>query len=226
MLPTDPSTPGRPIVLTTLGLAPCELPVVGQPPRERADAARNRERLLNAAADLVEEYGAQHVTMDAVASAACVGKGTLFRRFGDRSGLMLALLDHAEQEYQRSFMSGPAPLGPGAPPRERLDAFGVATIRYQLRYLDLCLAGGTDPANRCLVPARALRVNHVSTLLRLGGADGDIELLAQALVNFLDPILLNHLHLQREMPQTRIEDGWRDLVRRILGPATRPTDGF
>jgi hypothetical protein len=120
-------------------------------------------------------------------------------------------------------MSGPAPLGPGAPPRQRLDAFGVATVRYQIRYLDLCLAAGTDAANRCLVPARALRVNHVSTLLRLGGVDGDVEPLAQALVNYLDPILLNHLYTQRGMPQARIEDGWRDLVRRILGPAVCPS---
>ena len=63
----------------------------------RADAVRNRARLLEAAARLVAENGVEHVTMDAVARAASVGKGTVFRHFSERSGLLLALLDHAEQ---------------------------------------------------------------------------------------------------------------------------------
>ena len=189
-----------------------ELPVVGQAPRERADAARNRARLLDAAAELVAEHGAEHVTMEAVAAAACVGKGTLFRRFGDRAGLMLALIDHAEQEYQQAFMTGPPPLGPGAPPLERLDAFGIATLRFVLRYLDLFLASEPCASKRCLVPARALRVAHVSALLRQTGRDGDVEPLAQTLVGYLDPVLLNHLHRQRNFSVERIEDGWRGLV--------------
>jgi AcrR family transcriptional regulator len=196
---------------------PVELPVLGQAPRERADAARNRARLLDAAAGLVAEHGAEHVTMEAVAAAACVGKGTLFRRFGDRAGLMLALIDHAEQEYQQAFMSGPPPLGPGAPAPERLEAFGLATIRFTLRYLDLLLAAEPCASKRCLVPARALRVAHVSTLLRRAGCGGDPDLLAQTLVGSLDPTLLNHLHRQCGFPVERIENGWRDLVALTQG---------
>jgi AcrR family transcriptional regulator len=208
-------------VPSTAGCPFDELPVLGQPPRERADAARNRVRLLDAAAELVDAHGAAHVTMEAVAAAARVGKGTLFRRFGDRAGLMLALVDHAEQEYQQSFLSGPPPLGPGAPPLERLEAFGVSTIHFLLRYLDLFLAAEPCASRRCLVPARALRVTHVSTLLRQAGCDGDAELLAQALIGYLDPILLNHLHEQRHLPVERIEDGWRDLVARAALPPVR-----
>lgn len=62
---------------------------------ERADAARNRARLLEGAARLVVERGAEHVTMQEVAEVAGVGKGTFFRRFGDRDGLLLALLGEA-----------------------------------------------------------------------------------------------------------------------------------
>ncbi|MFC1415744.1 TetR/AcrR family transcriptional regulator [Streptacidiphilus cavernicola] len=202
-----------------------ELPVLGQPPRERADAARNRVRLLDAAAALVAEQGAEHVTMEAVAAAACVGKGTLFRRFGDRAGLMLALIDHAEQEYQHAFMTGPPPLGPGADPLERLEAFGVATVRFELRYLDVLLAAEPCATKRCLVPARALRVTHVCTLLRQAGCagrGGDVEPLAQALVGYLEPALLHHLHRQRHFSAERIEDGWRDLVA-LAGPVGSPT---
>ncbi len=209
--PTTPSGPAS---------APArELTLLGQPPHERADAARNRSRLLDAAAQLVRELGAQHVTMDAVATAAQVGKGTLFRRFGDREGLMRALLDHAETEYQRGFLTGPPPLGPGAPACERLEAFGRSTIRHHLDHLDLYLAADPCAERRLLVPAEMLRVHHMATLLRQAGAGGDTELLAQALNGYLDPVLLHHLHVQRGYPRARLEDGWHQLATRLLAGA-------
>jgi AcrR family transcriptional regulator len=48
-----------------------------------------------AAARLVAEQVAEHVPMHEVAGAVEVGKGTLFRRFGDRDGLLLSLLGEA-----------------------------------------------------------------------------------------------------------------------------------
>ncbi|MGH2970365.1 MAG: helix-turn-helix domain-containing protein, partial [Solirubrobacteraceae bacterium] len=57
-----------------------ELPLAdtgGQQQRERADAARNRLRILAAAAELVGERGIERVSMEDVARAACVGTGTL-----------------------------------------------------------------------------------------------------------------------------------------------------
>lgn len=81
-------------------------------PRERADAARNRQKVLAAAARLFEEHGVEAVTMDAVAASAGVGKGTLFRRFGDKAGLAVALLDERERRLQEAVLTGPAPLGP------------------------------------------------------------------------------------------------------------------
>ncbi|MDQ1741451.1 MAG: hypothetical protein QOE53_3103, partial [Pseudonocardiales bacterium] len=102
----------------------------GETPRERADAARNRLRILEAATELVGERGIEHVSMDDVARAACVGTGTLYRRFGDRAGLALALLDEHTREFQDALISGPPPLGPGVPAAERLRAFGEG-------YLDL-----------------------------------------------------------------------------------------
>ncbi|WP_280453562.1 TetR/AcrR family transcriptional regulator, partial [Nocardia brasiliensis] len=83
-------------------------------PTERADAARNRQLLLDAAQQLVREHDVDSLTMDALAKRAGVGKGTVFRRFGNRSGLLLALLDHSERKFQHAFMFGPPPLGPGA----------------------------------------------------------------------------------------------------------------
>ena len=68
--------------------------------------------------------------MDAIAAAAGVGKGTVFRRFGDRAGLMRALLNEHETAFQESVIRGEPPLGPGAPPVDRLVAFGRA--RFEL----------------------------------------------------------------------------------------------
>ncbi|MET9970847.1 TetR/AcrR family transcriptional regulator [Streptomyces sp. NPDC006356] len=181
----------------------------------RADAARNRARLLEAAARLIAEHGAAGVTMEAVAAEAGVGKGTVFRRFGDRTGLLTALLDHSARGLQADFLGGPPPLGPGAPPVDRLRAFGVAVLYRSAEQLDLQLAAQPDPTRRYAHPShRALRT-HVTVLLRQILPDADCELLAQPLLAYLDPALINHLTRQCGMPMERLEKGWLDLVERV-----------
>ncbi|MFE1934492.1 TetR/AcrR family transcriptional regulator [Streptomyces sp. NPDC059474] len=81
----------------------------------RTDAVCDRARLLEAVARLVTEACVEHVNMNAVARAASVGKGTVFRYFGDRSRLLMALLDHTEQAYQASSLTG-------LPPQRRFSA--------------------------------------------------------------------------------------------------------
>ena len=90
---------------------------------ERADAARNRRAVLRAAEQLLAEGGGEHVSLDRVAALAGVGKGTVFRRFGNRAGLLQALLEERSRELRGAITDGPPPLGPGAPARERLLAF-------------------------------------------------------------------------------------------------------
>ena len=97
---------------------------------ERADAARNRRKILDAAARLFDECGVTAVSLDAIAAAAGVGKGTLFRRFGDKSGLAAALLDDRERTLQEAILRGPAPLGPGAETNQRITAFPVRAARF------------------------------------------------------------------------------------------------
>ena len=80
-----------------------ELPVTA--PHERGDAARNRLRLLDAARTLIAERGTDAVSMDDIAAAAGVGKGTVFRRFGSRAGLMMVLLDEDERALQHASCS-------------------------------------------------------------------------------------------------------------------------
>ncbi|WP_189867069.1 TetR/AcrR family transcriptional regulator [Streptomyces poonensis] len=188
----------------------------GEQPRLRADAARNRVRLLEVAARLAGECGAAKLTMEAVASAAQVGKGTVFRRFGDRTGLLLSLLDHHERELQTAFLTGPPPLGPDAPPAERLKAFGVAVIRHGHAHRDLYLAAHADASRRHTSPATLLRLSHLCMLLRRAEVRGDIELLAHTLLGYLDVTLVDHLVTRRGMTLERLEAGWNDLVERFV----------
>ncbi|MFF7634882.1 TetR/AcrR family transcriptional regulator [Kitasatospora sp. NPDC008050] len=73
-------------------------------PRLRADATRNRERILAAARELFADEGAL-VPLDEIAKRAAVGNATLYRNFPDRVTLihqvvlsvLRGVLEHAEQ---------------------------------------------------------------------------------------------------------------------------------
>ncbi len=226
--PRPDETP-RPHPADELDLAPFR-PVhrVGPPlpgtaePTERADAARNRRRLLDAARELVRAHGVDALTMDALAKRAGVGKGTVFRRFGSRTGLMYALLDHSETLAQEAFIFGPPPLGPGAPPVDRLIAFGRA------RLLDIEVEGelhraaelGSPERHYSSQPYRVLKT-HVTMLLREADTPGDNGLRADALLGILAAGLV--LHQLRTLGYTReqIAGNWEALVRRVAGPAAQ-----
>ncbi|KNX36434.1 TetR family transcriptional regulator [Luteipulveratus halotolerans] len=189
---------------------------MGPPPSAsgRRDAQRNATRVLDAASTIVGRCGAKALTMDAVADQAGVGKGTVFRRFGNRAGLMAALVDHIERDLQERFMTGPPPLGPGAPPLDRLLAFGAARLEIVAAQGPLMIEIG-DVGRRFDVPAHTLALTHVRLLLRALEVDGDVELLASALMAPLDPALVA-LQRERGMSLERLVAGWHDLVRRVV----------
>lgn len=142
------------------------LPIFGEPPAERADAARNRCRILAAAERLFAERGVDAVSMDDIALAAGVGKGTLYRRFGDKAGLGIAVLDARERELQDAILRGPSPLGPGAPASERLHAFVDAYLDYLERNLDLvAMCETAAPGARYRTGVYAGWRRHVELLL-------------------------------------------------------------
>jgi AcrR family transcriptional regulator len=186
------------------------------PVTERSDAARNRERLLGAARELIDECGADGLTMDRLAERAGVGKGTVFRRFGSRAGLMMTLLSDAEADFQASFMFGPPPLGPGAPGLERLIAFGSARIAYVLEYGELARAADESAYNRFDVPAAVLWHRHIELLLRQEGMDADPRLMAMALSATLDPERLLHAVRVHGIEPERLAESWRELVTRVV----------
>ena len=184
---------------------------------ERSDAARNRERLLLAARELIEQGGAAALTMDRLAEHAGVGKGTVFRRFGSRAGLMLALLNDSEVGFQARFLFGPPPMGPGASPLDRLVAFGAERIAYVVEYGDLVLAAGNASRGRFEVPAVALWNQHVEMLLREAGVTStELWLMAGSLTATLDPERLLFLIREHGVTSERLVASWRDLVTRVV----------
>ena len=200
------------------------------PPRERADAARNRAAVLAAAAELFERHGVEQVSMDAVAAAAGVGKGTLFRRFGDKAGLAAALLDERESELQQAILSGPAPLGPVGEagelaPGRRLRAFVRAYLDYVLGHLDLVRMSETAaPGARYRIGAYRFWHRHVALLLASARPDEDADALAHALLANLSA---EHLHaVVAEQGAERVRHATTAvasaLVEGGVGPGPRP----
>jgi AcrR family transcriptional regulator len=189
------------------------LKLLRTPPRkERADAARNRAAVLRAAARLFAEHGVAEVSMDQVAAAAGVGKGTLFRRFGDKSGLAAALLDARERDLQEAILQGPPPLGPGAPARDRLAAFADAYLSYLLEHLDLVRMSETaSPGARYRIGAYRFWHQHVALLLA-GTPDPD-----QAAHALLAPLAAEHVSaVLPELGEHRLRSGLARLARAAL----------
>jgi AcrR family transcriptional regulator len=183
------------------------LPMAGRPP-ERADAARNRQRILAAARDLLARSGTRSLTMDAVAREAEVGVGTVYRRFGDLAGLALALADETEAEFQTAFLSGPPPLGPGAPPADRIRAFLRALVERNDEHTSLLALAESLKHGGRFSAAYEVQHTHLATLLTEADPDLDAVYLADVL---LAPLAANlHLH-QREargMATARIRAGF------------------
>src|SRR5262245_5112027 len=183
-----------------------ELPQFQEAPRERADAARNRQRILVAAGELVAESGIDAVSMEAVAKAACVGTGTLYRRFGDRAGLAFALLDEQTKDFQDALISGPPPLGPGVPAVDRLHAFGAGYLDLLETHAELMVAAA--PGAKESAGVMALYSVHLRILLTEAAPHLDPRYTAEALLAMLDPA--HHLRMRRLMGYTlgQLVTGW------------------
>ena len=202
-----------------------DLPVVSweAPREERADAARNRVRLMATAREMLAEVGADKLTMDALAERSGLGKGTVFRRFGTRAGIFQSLLDEGERAFQEQVLSGPPPLGPGAAPLERLIAYGQARVGFMLEHRDIARAAldGRQP-----IPAGSQTpMSQVHIRILLGQMDlgpVNLDILAVQLTAALDGPLLLYLSaadLRARRPRGRAAaapTARQDLVRARL----------
>jgi AcrR family transcriptional regulator len=168
--------------------------------------------VLAAASALFAEHGVAAVSMDQVAAAAGVGKGTLFRRFGDKAGLAVALLDAREAALQEAILHGPPPLGPGAPARDRLAAFADAYLTYLIAHLDLVRMSETAaPGARYRIGSYRFWHRHAAILLA-GTPDPD-----QAAHALLASLAAGHVAaVLPELGEDRLRAGLARLARAAL----------
>jgi len=154
--------------------------------------------------------------MDAVAAAAGVGKGTVFRRFGDRAGLMAELISDYMRDFQDEFLTGPPPLGPGAPPAERLVAFTTALISLQREHLPIALASQLRAEDAPAGAYGALRL-HATTLIRGIDPALNADIIALMILGAISPPVLNQLDADTDA----IAASLTELLRGITGIGRR-----
>jgi len=192
---------------------------LGTKPAERADAARNRQRLLATAREMLAEEGPDRLTMDSLAERSGLGKGTVFRRFRTRAGIFGALLDDGERAFQEQVLGGPPPLGPGAPPVDRLVAYGKARIHFLVEYYEIARAAldGRQPiAPGGQTPISQAHIRVLLGQLGLGPGPVDLDLLAVQLTAALDGPLLLYLSAgDVSRAEARLAQGWQELVERV-----------
>jgi AcrR family transcriptional regulator len=191
----------------------------------RADAARNRENVLEAARRLFAEHGVDNVSMEQIARAAGVGKGTVFHRFGDRAGLVMALVDEQERAIQEGILRGPPPLGPGAPPGERLAALLDALVDLLERYGDLLRdSEATRPGARYDVGAYAAWHLHATLLIAEARPDADAPVLAHLVLAPFAAELYTRLREEERIGLRRLRAALHELAEGVLRPSGgRPT---
>ena len=194
---------------------------------ERSDAAENRRRILDVAAQLFTEHGVEGICMQQIARAAGVGQGTLYRRFADKGELCLALLNSQMSDFQNEVLSTLREMAHHSRGQlEQLEWFFDALVHFNERHSPLLSAArsemrGIDHDN--LTPRSApfawIRMTVIGLLtggVRTGElrADVDAAVLADVLLGALNP---QQFYVLRHGPNAysleRISAGLKRLVR-------------
>lgn len=186
--------------------------------KPRKDAARNRAAILAAADTLFARLGSpEDVTMADIAAAAGVGKGTLFRAFDDRPGLLRALYEARLEPLREAVEAGPPPLGPATPPRQRALALLDAVLCFKLDNRRLALALEESGSSS---PYQAEHYERWHGLLRavLDQVPGltDSDFTAHALLAATRADLVEHLAGQERIPRDRMRAQFANFVTRVL----------
>jgi AcrR family transcriptional regulator len=117
-------------------------PICLQPTRpSRADALRNRELILETAQRLFAAHGVESVSMSAIAEAAEIGKGTLYRHFANKTELCLALLDQQQRDLQERTLQR---LRQNDDPEANLRWFLREALTFVWHNLPLLLVGAPE----------------------------------------------------------------------------------
>ncbi|MFF3861765.1 TetR/AcrR family transcriptional regulator [Streptomyces sp. NPDC002209] len=140
-------------------------------PRPRADAVRNRERILVAAREVLVELGSG-APFDEVARRAGIGNATLYRHFPDRAALVhhvvLFVMDRVTAQAEDSLAEEPDAFA-------ALCRFTHAAADERIGALCPMLAGDFDGEHPELVAAREALAEAVEALVAAGQEAGLIR---------------------------------------------------
>ena len=179
------------------------MPISTDRPR-RADAERNRARLLAVAVEALAENS--DVPLETIAERACVGIGTLYRHFPSRSALIQAAY---QREVQELCDAAPALLGDDRPAVDALRDWMGRFVRYAAakRGMGAALREALGQDSPVFVETRTNITGAIGVLLEAGRADGSVrpDVEADDLWRAMSAVWL-------------VPDGdeWADQVRRIL----------
>lgn len=137
----------------------------------RADAQRNRERILEAAVEALSHDSA--ASLSAIGKRAGVGQGTLYRHFPDREALIWAVYEREVGE----LVTGAEKLLAEVPPRRALREWMSHLARFALTKADLG-AAMNEPISaeaKAARPGYARVVNTIDELLAANRAAGTIR---------------------------------------------------
>ena len=155
--------------------------------------------------------------MEDVARAAGVGRATLYRRYPDVRSIATALLDRHESALQEELLRGAPPLGPGAPPAERLTAFYGAMVDLLERFGHLLRSAESGSA--CFTTgAYGFWSAHVHALLAEAGTPHP-EQLVDAVLAPLAPEPTTGSATTAASPPRHVADGLAWLAAWILSPS-------
>jgi len=187
----------------------------------RADARANRACILGAAAHLSAEHGIAAFTMEDVVAAAGVGKGTLYRHFGSKGELALALLDEYFASFQNQVLTR----------LRQMSADGDAYLLQLIHFLDELVAFvEVHLALFCEIQREGIRnvgedeAPYIWLYLTVHGLmvaairEGELpdylddEYLADALLAPVSAHFYHFLREQREFAPERIRTGMRQIV--------------
>jgi AcrR family transcriptional regulator len=185
------------------------------------DDATSR-RILDAALDVAAASGIRHLTVDGVARRAGVGRVTVYRRFGDRQGLVEAL---GVREARRCIAILDEATPPDQPIEEQVADGFVAGLRLIREHPLLSRLVTHEPAalldalthpRTALFPLARAYVAGRLAMAKPAGARTDLDL-EQAAEAFLR-ITVSFALIEDTVLPLDDEDAAREAARRLIAP--------
>ena len=183
--------------------------------RSRADAVKNRALLLSTAKRLFAEQKVADVTMSAVADAAGVGKGTLYRHFENKFELSMALLDEDQRDLQDRTLQRMRDEGANV---ETLKWFIAEVLLFTERNSELlCVSAGENgPVGSLAHPAHWWWRQTIRGLVVHINPRCDADYLADAIFVLLDVHNLYFLQHERGYSLQQVTTNMQDMVENML----------